>query len=234
MRGRSSPNTQILESVAARIAPLLDDVVFVGGQIVELLLTDTAAIRIRPTTDVDVVVVGTRSEYRRMEERLRALDFLNDQSEGAPLCRWKTRDGYILDLMPVDESILGFSNEWYGAAVDETLRHELPSGLTISIPRPPVFLATKLAAFKGRGHNDLLGSHDLEDVITLVAGRPEIVEELGGAEQVLKVWVAAEISALVEHPDFDYALQGALPDAVRIPEFRRDVLNRFKAIGAMT
>jgi hypothetical protein len=30
-----SPNTQLLEAVAGRIAPLLDEVVFVGGQVVE-------------------------------------------------------------------------------------------------------------------------------------------------------------------------------------------------------
>jgi predicted nucleotidyltransferase len=135
--------------------------------------------------------------------------------------------------MPVDQAILGFSNEWYGAAVDQTQRHELRSGLTISIPRPPVFLATKLAAFKGRGDDDLLGSHDLEDIITLVAGRPEIVEEVRGAVDAVRVWIAGEISALLEQPDFDYALQGALPDAVRIPEFGREVLDRFQAIGAM-
>jgi hypothetical protein len=232
MTHRTSPNTHILESVAARIAPLLDEVVFVGGQVVELLLTDPAAIRIRATTDVDVVVMGTRAEYHRMEEKLRVLGFLNDQSEGAPVCRWKTRDGYILDLMPVDELILGFSNEWYRAAVEQTQQHELRSGLTVSIPRPPVFLATKLAAFAGRGHDDLLGSHDLEDVITLVAGRPEILEELETAEQALRAWVAAEVAVLLEQADFDYAIQGALPDAVRIPEFRREVLDRFRAVAA--
>jgi hypothetical protein len=227
----NSPNVELLEAVAGRIAPLLDDVVFVGGQVVELLLTDPATIRIRATTDVDVVVVGTRSEYHRMEERLRALGFLNDQSEGAPIRRWRTRDGHVLDLMPVDESILGFSNEWYGAAVDQTQQLELRSGLVILVPLAPVFMATKLAAFKGRGRDDLLGSHDLE--VTLVAGRPEIVAELGGAAPAVRTWVAAQIAMLLDHPDFDYALQGALPDAVRMPEYRREVLDRFRAVVAL-
>jgi len=51
-----SPNRTILEAVAARIQPLLEDVVFVGGQVVELMLTDPAATRVRATIDVDVVV----------------------------------------------------------------------------------------------------------------------------------------------------------------------------------
>jgi hypothetical protein len=233
MSVHSSPNQDILEAVAGRIAPLLDEVVFVGGQVVELLLTDPATIRVRATTDVDVVVFGTRPAYHRMEERLRALGFLHDQSEGAPLCRWKTPDGYILDLMPVDESILGFSNEWYGAAADQTQLYELRSGLIITVPCAPIFLATKLAAFRGRGRDDLLGSHDLEDVITLVAGRAEIVGELGAAADAVRSWVATQIGGILVHPEFDYALQGALPDAVRMPEFRREVLDRFKAIAAL-
>jgi hypothetical protein len=49
-------------------------------------------------------------------ERLRALGFLEDTSEGAPLCRW-VHSGTILDVMPLDEKILGFSNRWYRAAM---------------------------------------------------------------------------------------------------------------------
>lgn len=43
---------------------LLGELVFVGGQVAELLVTDPAAVRVRPTDDVDVVVpVTTRTEY---------------------------------------------------------------------------------------------------------------------------------------------------------------------------
>lgn len=101
----ASPNRHVLEAVASKLEPVIDDLVFVGGQVVELLLTDPAAVRIRATTDVDVVVAGTRSDYHRMEDRLRELGFDNDMSDGAPICRWRTEDGYVLDLMPVDETV---------------------------------------------------------------------------------------------------------------------------------
>lgn len=137
MNRTPSPNRMILEAVAFRIHPLLDEVVFVGGQVVELLLTDPAAARTRPITDVDVVVTaGTRSEYHRIGERLRALGFESDTAEGAPICRWRSTGGHVLDLMPVDKTIPGFSNEWYPAAVKQTESHELADGLTILIPRP--------------------------------------------------------------------------------------------------
>lgn len=234
MSRRLSPNRAILQGMAVRIRPLLDEVVFVGGQVVELLLTDPAATRARATTDVDVVVAArTRSEYHRVGERLRDLGFGNDQTEGAPICRWKSSDGLILDLMPVNEDILGFSNQWYPAALERTVRHDLADGLIISVPRPAVFLATKFAAFLSRGSDDLLLSHDLEDIVTLVAGRPELCEELRSEPQEIREWLSSKVAALLEDPEFEYALTGALPDAARLPDYRMDVRARFQAIASV-
>jgi len=46
----------MIEAVARALGPLVDEVVFVGGTIPALLITDPAAPRIRPTKDVDFVV----------------------------------------------------------------------------------------------------------------------------------------------------------------------------------
>jgi hypothetical protein len=82
------------------LQPLLQDLVFVGGCTTALLITDEAAGETRPTYDVDAIVeLGTYAEYARFSERLRALRFAEDQSEGAPICRWRC-DDVILDLMP--------------------------------------------------------------------------------------------------------------------------------------
>lgn len=231
--GIVSPNRHLLAAVATKLEPILDKVVFVGGHVVELLLTDPAAIRVRATTDVDVVVAGTRLEYHRMEERIRELGFHHDVAD-APICRWRTNEGYVLDLMPVNEEILGFSNKWYAMALERTEQRVLANGIAITIPQAAIFLATKLAAFHGRGHDDLLGSHDLEDIITLVAGRPELVSEIADESEPVRGWVAARVKGLLDHPDFPYALQGALPDAAELPEYRKGVRGRFEAIAALT
>lgn len=47
-------------------------------------------------------------------------------------------------------------------------------------------LATKIEAFKTRGNNDFLRSHDFEDIITIIAGRIEIADEILLAEEKLK------------------------------------------------
>ena len=85
--------------------------------------TDPAAVRIRPSTDVDAAIdVTTRTELAHLEHRMRSLGFRNDMSPGAPICRWLSPDGHVLDLMPADESIIGFSNRWYAAALARPVR----------------------------------------------------------------------------------------------------------------
>lgn len=115
---QQSPNRERLVRTAHRLRPLLGGLVFVGGQVAELLVTDPAAVRIRPTDDVDVVVpVTTRAAYHGLQVQLMALGFTPDRRDGAPVCRMRTTDDLILDVMPLDEAILGFSNRWYSDAL---------------------------------------------------------------------------------------------------------------------
>jgi len=189
-----SPNRGTLLAVARAIEPLLDEVVFVGGQVAELLITDPAAVRVRPTTDVDVIVrTTTRLEYRKVEKRLAALGLANDLSEGAPVCRWKTPQKHRLDVMPVDGSVLGFASRWYPLAVETATRVRLSDDVSISVPSAPAYIATKWDAYLDRGEGDLLASHDLEDVIAVVAGRAEIIDEVRDADDGLRAWLAPRV-----------------------------------------
>ncbi len=64
-----SPNRDRLLRTARLLRPLLGELVFVGGQVAELLVTDPAAVRVRPTDDVDVVVpITTRTSMRCVHE----------------------------------------------------------------------------------------------------------------------------------------------------------------------
>jgi hypothetical protein len=57
----------------------------------------------------------------------------------------------ILDVMPLDQEILGFSNRWYREAMHAATVLTLEPSLQIRSITAPFFLATKLEAFKGRG-----------------------------------------------------------------------------------
>lgn len=116
-----SPNRDRLLRTARLLRPLLG--VFVGGQVADLLVTDPAAVRARPTDDVDVVVpVTTRTASHALQLRLMVLGFTPDHRAGAPVCRMRTADDLILDVMPLDEAILGFSNRWYPYAFTNATR----------------------------------------------------------------------------------------------------------------
>jgi predicted nucleotidyltransferase len=171
-------NVSLLERAAAQLGEaLLEQLVFVGGAVAGVLITDPAMPEIRPTQDVDVICrVIARSDYHQLGSQLRQRGFQEDCRPGAPLCRWCMED-LVLDLMPTQGEILGFSNRWYPLALDTAELHGLPSGRSIRIVTAPVFLATKLEAFRGRGQGDFLFSHDLEDLMAVVDGRASLLEE---------------------------------------------------------
>lgn len=126
---------ELVELVAHDLESLCDEVVFVGGAIVELLITDPAAPPVSATKDVDLIVsVASRHAYsQELGERLRALGFAEDMDEDAPLCRWRHRDGLKIDVMPTDDRILGFSNRWFPLAFSTATRHRLSGGIVIRV-----------------------------------------------------------------------------------------------------
>lgn len=208
-------NIELLELAAAALDGLLSEVAFVGGATVELWITDPGAPPVRATNDVDVVVeVATRSEFHSFEERLRERGFGPDLEDGV-ICRWRHRDnGFVLDAMPTDASILGFANRWQAAALPHAMARSLPSGATIRAIPPPYLLATKLEAFNGRGNNDFLASRDFADIITLLDGREELRDEITRSDTEVRRYLADEFRAMVVHPRFFDGVHGALlPDA---------------------
>ena len=157
----ADPNRALFESIVRLLAPVLDELVFVGGCTTGLFITDPAAGGIRPTKDVDAIVdVTPYAKYAALSERLRRLGLAEDASPGAPLCRWR-RDDLIVDVMPIDERVLGFSNRWYPLAIETAQTFDI-AGHDVRVVTPVLFVATKLEAFHGRGGGDVIASHDLE------------------------------------------------------------------------
>jgi hypothetical protein len=207
-------NLEQLYETARLLRPILPDLVFVGGSVTSILVTDEGAGAPRVTLDVDAIAeISSYAEYAEFGQRLRALGFSEDASEGAPLCRW-VNSGRILDVMPLDENILGFSNRWYRASMEAAITHQIHRDLEIRVVSAPYFLATKLEAFKGRGKGDFLASHDLEDLIFVIDGRRTITEEVKAEVPFLREYLRTEIRGLLMTPEFMDALPGyLLPDA---------------------
>lgn len=126
------------------------------------------------------------------------------------LCRWRSADPQlVLDVMPTDPGILGFSNPWYEEAIATAETITLDSGADIRAAKPVALMATKLCAWKGRGGGDLLRSLDIHDVLTLVDGRRELAAEIEAAPPDLRTYVRDELVKLQAERDFDYAVDDA-------------------------
>ena len=197
-----SENIEMLMRVVDRLAPLLERFVFLGGAVTELLVTSPGLASPRQTKDIDIVVnvmnLGDYSEILR--EQLMSAGLAEDTSDGAPVCRWKL-DDLIVDIMPTRGEILDFSCEWYQVAFDTAQPITLPNGTMVRLVAPASFLATKLAAFTDRGSRDPMSSHDLEDLIAVIDGRPEIVADLASAPLELRGYVATRLKQFLARQD---------------------------------
>ncbi|OGT89146.1 MAG: hypothetical protein A2514_15180 [Gammaproteobacteria bacterium RIFOXYD12_FULL_61_37] len=225
-------NVLMLESVAQRLGDdLLEAFVFVGGAVAGLLITDPAMPSIRPTEDVDLLVQAlTLADYHRVGKTLTARGFRHDMSPDAPICRWRA-GAVAVDVMPPVESILGFSNRWYPLALETAAPQALPSGRMIRLVAAPVFLATKLEAFSGRGNNDYLFSHDLGDFLAVIDGRDSLIAECRTSRSELRTYLGERVATLLATPAFIEALPGHMPGDLASQQRLPDLEDKLRAIA---
>lgn len=212
--------------VAYRLNELCNEVTFIGGSVLGLLITDKAAPDVRFTVDVDCIVhVVTKSAYYSFAEKLREKGFKEIPFANHPICRWDC-DGVLLDVVPTEKSVLGFSNNWYNDALLNATRYKISADISINVISPPYFLATKLEAFNDRGRGDFLLSHDMEDIISLIDGRPEIVSDIEKVFNNLKEHLSLTFSSYINNPQFVQALPGHLNYSQEIEERKKIVTQR--------
>jgi len=203
---------EMLAIVGSKLAGLPRRVVFIGGATTELYITDLAAPEVRSTLDVDVIVqVDSYAEYvSRVRSELLAVGAREDTSDDAPLCRWVLDDVHV-DVMAPNEDVLGFTNRWYHDALQHAQERRLHDGTVILVTTGPLFLATKIEAFRGRSGGDYLASKDMEDIVAVMDGRPEIVEEVAAAEPGLRSFLREALAEWLSRSDFADVIAGHLP-----------------------
>lgn len=211
----TDPNRDALQFAAKALGKMIDEVVFVGGAVAGVLVTDSAAARIRPTKDIDCIVeVASRAEYdTRIRDQLLKQGFKELTGKGIPICAWQ-KDGIRLDVMPTKEDILGFSSRWYDGALRNASKTDIGE-IEISVINAPYFLATKLTAFRSRGQGDFIKSHDIEDLIAVIDGRKSLFDEVENADDEVKLFIQDELKTLIENERFLDALPGLVLDIGR-------------------
>lgn len=203
-------NLAMVRRVAERLGELREQVVFLGGAATALLITDSGVPDVRATIDVDLIVeLASRGDYYRFAEALRSHGFTEHLGEDAPVCRWRV-DGVTVDVMPTSAEILGFSNRWYSRAMQSATTMRIADSVTIRVVTAPCFIATKLDAFWSRGKGDFMASHDMEDIIALLDGRPEIIEEVPLADPEVRRFLSETFEKFLSDSRFLDALPGHL------------------------
>ena len=204
---------QMLEEVAEALGEeLRTQVAFVGGCTTVLLITDEYTLEsIRGTDDVDLVIhlAGTTDWYR-LEETLKHRGFKNTGQDSVT-CRLRLGNLKV-DFMPTEQKVLGFANTWFIGGLENAVDYTLPNGTLIKVFAAPWFLAAKLQAYQGRGRGDVLMSNDIEDIIALLDGREELIEEVKRAPIDLREFVSEQFTALLSLSAFHDVIQSTAQD----------------------
>ena len=205
--GTTLPTIDLIKEVAHGLDSILPHVVFVGGSVLWAYVDNPVITMFRPTIDVDCIIeVTSYTAQAKLDKQLRILGFRNDNSQGAPICRW-IYHGIKVDIMPSDENILGFSNIWYQEGMKNSMRVTLADSIQIRLLSFPYFVASKLEAFNGRGKRDFLASHDLEDVLTVLDGHNNL-SELNNAPVSVSKYLKKEFTVLFQERDFIENISG--------------------------
>jgi len=197
-----NPNLQIITLAISELGPLANDLVLIGGSAVGLLITDSASPSVRSTMDIDLITSVTPiANYYLLCNELKSLGFKEVEEV---ICRWKKGE-LIIDVMPTDEKILGFASQWYEIAFSTAHTHVLHNGSKFRMITAPLFLATKIESFHQRANDDY-GHHDFEDMINLIDGRPELIDEVISSNPDVQNYIIEEFKKIYTDKNFQSAL----------------------------
>ena len=217
--------------VAEALQHLRDKVVFIGGSIVGLQITDPAAPDVRRTKDVDIIIEVTGfSDHANKEAELRKLGFKHDISAHSHILRFLL-DELIVDVLPEDGSPFGMRTDWYKLAVKSSKPHKLPNALTIRLISAPLLICTKFDAYADRGKGNLRESDDIGDILTVIDGRPELLEEVCLAEENARKFIASRFNELLRNREFEEALTWQLTEDQQARQ--EIIMGRMAAIVAL-
>lgn len=229
---RNHPSVARLARVARLLGPLNTRLVFIGGAIAPILQADPPFHSARVTKDVDAVAAtGSLSGHAALQNELRARGFREATTE-RHAHRWICPDGSLFDLVPAGDHLGASGQEWDQVALDTAVELEIEPALTIRHASAAAFLALKWAAFSDRGAADPFASHDLEDIIGLVASRATISDDARTAPVSVQVFVRERSAWLRDHRDFEDLLAASLGHAFDAAGAIADVRARIEALVA--
>ena len=222
-------NLNIVEKVAMALGDINDEVIYVGGAVVSLYVTDEGAELPRPTKDIDISV--QISTYAQMDQLRKKL--ANKKIYPAPAETVMYRYSYediLIDFIPYEETPLGLTNRWLKPGFERAYPVTIGDA-EIKILPVSMFLATKWEAFKNRG-NDPRTSHDFEDIIYVIDNNINLVADVTKADKDVKNFLKEMSIEILSHSSLNEIIECHLNpfSAMERRELVLEKLNEIKKI----
>lgn len=190
-------NLKVVEKVAIALGEINNDVIYIGGAVVSLYVTDDGAEQPRPTNDIDISVqISTYSQMEKLREELDKKKIFPASNETV-MNRYSYED-ILIDFIPYEETPLGPTNSWLKPGFEKS-HSVLIGNIEIKILPVSFFLATKWEAYKSRG-NDPRMSPDFEDIIYIIDNSLDLVDEVKDAEIKVQLFLKEMASEILSHP----------------------------------
>lgn len=196
MLKNQSINLKVVEKVANSLGELNDEVIYVGGAVVSLYITDEAAEQPRPTKDIDISVqISTYGQMDELREKLATKKIFPAQSEKV-MYRY-TYEDILIDFIPYEKTVLGPTNSWLKPGFKKAYTVKIGDSLIRILP-VSLFLATKWEAFKNRAGDPRM-SHDFEDIIYILDNNQNVVDDIKNANQDVQVFLKKMSHEILDH-----------------------------------
>jgi hypothetical protein len=219
-----------LAIAASAIEPILNRVVLVGPPVVALLMTDPTL----HTPDVTFAADSTLQllstsmiDRLGIELQKRAL---SKTRRSADADRWRVSDDVTFDLIQVRSDESDPQQPWLEYATLLTVPFLADRQLVVRIAGAPAMLALELDSFR-KSHARAIESEELERVLLLIAGRPEIERECSTAPPELRTFVVSSLARLARDDTLEIMIQRTLPDAAALPALATRVRERIRRMS---
>lgn len=219
---------QAVTQLALALRPVLNRVVFAGRAATELLVSQPM-LRERLPEDATITLL-TSFVLERLASDLRALG-LDRSARGEKTDVWRLPDGTSFEVTHIeagDES----ASPWEEYSLLLTQEAEIDATCKVRLSGGPATAALLLDRLDGEGGVPT-ESLAAEDFIVLVAGRPELTDEVKGAPPELRAFVASHATALLQSGALARIVERTNPDAWTLPALTDAVERRLRELAGL-
>jgi hypothetical protein len=203
-----NPELVLFRNTAKRMQAMLEELVFTGGCAISLLFSEPGFIRANPPQWLDVIA-NTTGElgHTGLTIKLKDMGMREDTMIGRG--RWKM-GALTVCFWNVDPVFSPFASRFIRDAFAMPRKYPATPEMKVKLANPAFLMALKIEAFLSRGQSNFQSSDDLNDIISLIAARPELPFDLKLAPPTVRGYVQRNLAELKPKHEFQEALKRIL------------------------